>query len=149
MCAKLLRPRHELEKEHNTFIYRRILAPYQRFLDRLEHGYERAIIWMLKHRFANMVRIIATIIIGFGFYQFLGSEMMPLADVGQAYGLLEMQPGTSFERTEQVSRQFEKILMKYPEVEKVSTEIGAETMFESFSPLYTGYACPPSTPRHS
>ena len=46
-----------------------------------------------QHRFSNMARILATIIIGFGFYYFIGSEMMPLADVGQAYGVLEMAPG--------------------------------------------------------
>jgi HAE1 family hydrophobic/amphiphilic exporter-1 len=82
------------------------------------------------------------IILGFGFYHFLGSEMMPLADVGQAYGILEMQPGASFEQTEKAVTEFERILLKYPEVEKVSTEIGQETMFESFSPFYTGYAMP-------
>ena len=36
---------------------------------------------------------VATIIIGFGFYHFIGSEMMPLADVGQAYGGLTAPMG--------------------------------------------------------
>ncbi len=72
----------------------------QRWLEALEHGYERLIRWMLQHRFVNMARVLATIIIGFGFYYFIGSEMMPLADVSQAYGALEMQPGTSFTATE-------------------------------------------------
>ena len=31
---------------------------------------------------------VCTIVVGFGFYHFIGSEMMPLADVGQAYGVL-------------------------------------------------------------
>src|SRR3990172_4266539 len=72
----------------------------------------------------------------------IGSEMMPLADVGQAYGLLEAQPGTSFAETERMVKQVEGIIAKYPEVEKVSVVVGAETMFESFSPFYTGYAMP-------
>jgi hydrophobic/amphiphilic exporter-1 (mainly G- bacteria), HAE1 family len=142
LASKLLRPPAEREHEHKSVLYRAVLNPIQHLLDRMEHGYERLIIWMLHHRFTNMVRILATIIIGFGFYHLIGSEMMPLADVGQAYGVLEMSPGTSFERTEKISTAFEKILLKYPEVEKVSTEVGAETMFESFSPFYTGYAMP-------
>lgn len=142
LAANLLRPPAEREKEKNALFYRLVLGPFQNLLDRMELGYERAIVWMLNHRFANMVRILATIIIGFGFYHFIGSEMMPLADVGQAYGIMEAAPGTSFEKTDKMAREFEKILLKYPEVEKVSTEVGAETMFESFSPFYTGYAMP-------
>ena len=142
LASRLLRTPAELEKDRQGAFYKRVLGPFQTLLDRMEHGYSRAIQWMLLHRFSNMVRILATIIIGFGFYYFIGSEMMPLADVGQAYGVLEASPGASFERTEKLAAQFEKILLKYPEVEKVSTEVGTETMFESFSPFYTGYAMP-------
>ncbi len=53
-----------------------------------------------------------------------------------------MAPGTSFAETERAATEIEKLFAKYPEVEKVSTEIGAESMFESFTPFYTGYAMP-------
>src|SRR5207237_6664501 len=71
-----------------------------------------------------------------------GSEMMPLGDVGQANGFLEMQPGTSFQQTEQAVTQLEKIMLKYPELERGSIEIGFETMFESWNPYFTGYQMP-------
>ena len=142
LCANLLRTHSELEGERSKWLYRRILGPIQRLLDRMERGYATIIRWMLQHRFSNMARILATVIIGFMFYNFIGSEMMPLADVGQAYGLLEMDPGASFAETERATMAVEKIFAKYPEVEKISTEIGAETMFESFSPYFTGYAMP-------
>ncbi|MHB1460126.1 MAG: efflux RND transporter permease subunit [Armatimonadota bacterium] len=142
LCANLLKPHSELDKERSSGFYRHVLGPIQHSLDRMEAGYSRIIGWMLKNRFMNMARILATVIIGFTFYNFIGSEMMPLADVGQAYGVLEMAPGTSFFETERATTALEKIMAKYPEIEKVSTEIGAETMFESFSPMYTGYAMP-------
>lgn len=142
LSVHLLRPEAEREKEKKLWLYRVFLNPFQIFLDRLEHGYARVIAWMLENRFTNFARIMATVIIGFGFYNFIGSEMMPLADVGQAYGILEAAPGTSYAQTEKMVTQVEKIMLKYPEIEKVSTEIGAETMFESFSPFYTGYAMP-------
>ncbi|MHB1462456.1 MAG: efflux RND transporter permease subunit [Armatimonadota bacterium] len=142
LCANLLRPHSELDKERSSGLYRHVLGPIQNSLDRMEKGYSHIIGWMLKNRFMNMARILATVIIGFTFYNFIGSEMMPLADVGQAYGVLEMAPGTSFTETERATTALEKIMAKYPEIEKVSTEIGAETMFESFSPMYTGYAMP-------
>jgi multidrug efflux pump subunit AcrB len=58
------------------------------------------------------------------------------------YGALEMNPGASFAETEKATTAVERIMAKHPEIEKVSTEIGAETMFESFSPFYTGYSMP-------
>ena len=142
LCANLLRPHSELERERGSWFYRTVLGPIQRALNRMENGYGGIIRWMLRHRFSNMARILATVIIGFTFYHFIGSEMMPLADVGQAYGVMEMAPGTSFAETERATTALEKIMAKYPEIEKVSTEMGAETMFESFSPMYTGYAMP-------
>jgi HAE1 family hydrophobic/amphiphilic exporter-1 len=88
------------------------------------------------------VRVLATLILGFTFYFFIGSEMMPLADVGQANGFLEMQPGTSFAATENATKKLEKIILKHPEIEKASIEIGAESMFETWTPFYTGYQMP-------
>lgn len=146
LCANLLRPEGERERDLRFrpyfYIHTYALMPFQRLLDRMERGYGRAIVWMLGNRFTNLARILVTVIIGFGFYHFIGSEMMPLADVGQAYGILEMQPGTSYSATEKAVTQVEQLMLKYPEIEKVSTEIGAENMLESTGTYYTGYAMP-------
>lgn len=146
LCVTFLRPEAERERDlafaPYRLLHRVVLAPFQRFLDRLERRYARAIDWMMQHRAANMARILATVVMGFVFYNFIGSEMMPLADVGQAVGALEMAPDASFEQTERAVRRIEEMLAEYPQVEKVSTEIGAESMFESFSPFYTGYSMP-------
>ncbi|MDQ7826973.1 MAG: efflux RND transporter permease subunit [Candidatus Eremiobacteraeota bacterium] len=142
LASKLLRPEEEREGEKKSLPYRLILNPIQNLLERMEKGYGRVIAWMLRHRFSNLARILATVIIGFAFYYFIGSEMMPLADVGQAYGILEMQPGTSFKGTEEATGRVEEIMKKHPEIKSVSTEIGVETMFESFSPFFTGYSMP-------
>ncbi len=142
LASNLLKPHDELVKERNSVFYRTFLSPFQNFLDRLEKGYAKIIAWMLENRFSNIARILVTVIIGFGFYYFIGSEMMPLGDVGQAYGVLEMQPGTSFAETEKATLQIQKIILNHPEIKKVSTEIGTETMFESFNPFFTGYAMP-------
>ena len=49
-----------------------------------------------RNKFSVVAAALCTIVVGFGFYHFIGSEMMPLADVGQAYGVLEMEPGASY-----------------------------------------------------
>ena len=128
MAAHLLKPHDDpqYQREQKFWFARIFLNPFQRLLDRLEHGYANLIRWLLEHRFVNMARVFATIILGFGFYYFIGSEMMPLADVGQAYMNLEMQPGTSYAATEQAVRRIEKIMEKYPEVRHASIELGFE-----------------------
>jgi HAE1 family hydrophobic/amphiphilic exporter-1 len=145
LCAHWLRHEEarEADRHHPVLRWLYVLVdPFQRFLHRVEGGYSRLVRWMLRNRFTNFARIVAIVILGFTFYHFIGSEMMPLADVGQANGFLEMQPGTSFEQTERAVHQLERIMLKYPELERGSIEIGAETMFESWNPYFTGYQMP-------
>lgn len=145
LCAKLLRHEEarEADRKHPVLgLLYRVLDPFQRWLDRLERWYARAIAWTLKHRFVNFARVVAVLIVGFTFYYFIGSEMMPLADTGQAVGFLEMEPGTSYKGTEDAVKRLETILAKHPELEKASIELGAESMFETWTPFYTGYQMP-------
>src|SRR5205814_4421933 len=111
LCARLLRHEEAREADRRHRVLKWIyvpLDPFQRLLDRMERGYGRLIDRMLRNRFPNFARIAATVILGFTFYYFIGSEMMPLADVGQANGFLEMQPGASFAQTEQAVFQLER-----------------------------------------
>lgn len=131
LAEKFLRAKPSKEEHINEFwlarmLRVRILEPFDSLLLKLESGYARLVGWMLKHRFVNMARILATIVIGFTFYNFIGSEMMPLADVGQAYGVLEVSPGLSFDETEAITLKVEQLFLKHPEIEHVSTEIGTD-----------------------
>ncbi|MFI5385021.1 MAG: efflux RND transporter permease subunit, partial [Fimbriimonadales bacterium] len=145
LASKFLRPesvRNEERTKPGLGLLYRVLDPVQHSINRMEAGYRRLIDWLLKHRFANFTRVLATLIVGFSFYYFIGSEMMPLADTGQASAMLELQPGTSFDGTEKAVRQIESIIRKHPEVQKASIELGAESMFETWTPFYTGYTMP-------
>lgn len=145
LCANWLRHPEERAWERRHPLLRWlyfVLDPVQRFLDKVEAGYRQAIDWTLRNRFANFVRITTTILIGFAFYYFIGGEMMPLGDVGQAFGVLEMQPGASYAETERAALQLARILSEQPELEVASIEVGSETMFESWSPYFTGYQMP-------
>ncbi|MER3402686.1 MAG: AcrB/AcrD/AcrF family protein [Armatimonadota bacterium] len=118
-----------------------LVLPFQKGLDRLETGYGRLIRYLLRHRLANLIRIMATLIVGFGFYYFIGSEMMPLGDIGQAYLRLEMAPGSSYAATEQAVSRLQKIIEKHPEIRRVSWEVGAEGGPGYYEGAYfTGYA---------
>lgn len=145
LCAHFLRPEEarDVDRKHPVLKYLYVLLdPFQRGLDRLEGGYTQSIRWMLHNRFWSFARKTAIVIAGFAFYFFIGSEMMPLADVGQASAVLEMAPGTSYAQTEHAVQRIEQIMLQYPELEKASIEIGQESMFESWTPFYTGYQMP-------
>ncbi len=145
LCAKLLRPEEARGYDRrNLFLAPLYLAidPFQRFLEWLEIRYQRTIGHVLGHRAWYIALAGVTVIAGITVYNFIGSEMMPLADVGQASGVLQMQPGTSFQRTEQAVQQLEHIMLKYPEIQRASIEIGGENMFETWNPDITGFQMP-------
>jgi HAE1 family hydrophobic/amphiphilic exporter-1 len=135
MAATLFRPHAEAEARRRSALRRWVLDPFQRFLDRLEAAYRRSLVWSLANRSVVLAGAAVTIIAGITIYPFLGSEMMPLADVSQAYGVLETTPGTSYAKTAEITAQVERLLLAQPEVQKVSTEIG----FEPGGTYFTGY----------
>lgn len=118
------------DKRSRTWFARFFLEPFDRKLEALETAYENTVRWMLRNPGANFLRIAITILIGFTFYNFIGSEMMPLADVGQASMQLEMQPGTSFPATEKAVKSLEKIIAEEGGdkgwITNASVELGAE-----------------------
>ncbi|HZZ01260.1 MAG TPA: efflux RND transporter permease subunit [Candidatus Baltobacteraceae bacterium] len=102
----------------------RLLAPIRAARARMESGYRVALAWALDNRLAALGIAALLTYAGIGLFPFIGSEMMPLADTGQAYAIFETTPGTSFLETSAKAAQFERILLAQPEVERVSAEVG-------------------------
>jgi len=134
LSSRLLK--HEDVTARRNWAQRHVIAPVQEALERMDSRYERLVRVLLRNKGLVLAGAVCTIIAGFGFYNFIGSEMMPLADVGQAYGVLEMEPGASYAQTHEATAQLERIALKHPEIEKVSTEIGSEPG----GTYFTGYA---------
>ena len=114
---------------------RRLLDPAQRFFERLEAWYGARLAWSLRNRLAVLAGAMAMTLVGMALYPRIGSEMMPLADVSQAYVQLETTPGTSFAGTSEIAAEIEKLLLAQPEIRRVSSEIG----FEPGGTYFTGY----------
>ncbi len=102
----------------------RALTPTRKGLARLEQAYRTGLRWSLRN--VGAVLAVATILTyaAVQLAPLIGSEMMPLADTGQASAYLEATPGTSFAATSQKAKAFEQILLAQPEVQRVSGEIG-------------------------
>jgi hydrophobic/amphiphilic exporter-1 (mainly G- bacteria), HAE1 family len=136
MAAHLFAPHQAGAAERRSWLELRLLDPFQRFLGGVEERYRGALGWAIGNRFTVLGGAVALILVGVALYPRIGSEMMPLADVSQAYVQLEATPGTSFARTSEIAAQVERILLKQPEVVKVSSEVG----FEPGGTYFTGYS---------
>jgi len=136
LAANLFKPHSEEAAHAHSWFHRVLLNPSQRFLERLEARYRGGLGWAIRNRFIVLAGALATILVGIALYPKIGSEMMPLADVSQAFVQLEATPGTSYARTNEIAAQVEKILAKQPEIVKVSSEVG----FEPGGTYFTGYS---------
>jgi HAE1 family hydrophobic/amphiphilic exporter-1 len=130
MASKLLKEGENAEHENPSRF------SFATGLDKLDARYERFVRFLLKNRMTTLACAVSLVILGGGFYNLIGSEMMPLADVGQGYAVLEMQPGASYEKTAEAASAFAKILAKNPEIQRISSEIGSEPG----GTYFTGYA---------
>ncbi len=136
LAANLFKPHSEEAAQNVGWFQRHLLNPFQRFLERTEARYRGGLAWSIRNRFVVLAGALATILIGIALYPKIGSEMMPLADVSQAFAQVEATPGTSYARTNEIAAQVEKLLMKQPEIVKVSSEVG----FEPGGTYFTGYS---------
>ncbi len=136
LAANLFRPHSEEAEQRRNWLERSILNPSQRFLARLEGRYRGSLGWAIRNRFTVFAGAAAIILVGIALYPRIGSEMMPLADVSQAFVQLEATPGTSFARTADIAADIERLLLKQPEIVKVSSELG----FEPGGTYFTGYS---------
>ncbi len=136
LAAHLFAPYSEQAERRHGRLQRWLVDPAQRFLERVEARYRRSLVWSIRNRFVILAGAIAVILVGVALYPKIGSEMMPLADVSQAFVQMEAVPGTSFARTSEMAAEIEQLLLKRPEIAKVSSEIG----FEPGGTYFTGYS---------
>jgi len=101
----------------------RALTPARRVLKASDAGYRVALRWALEHRWATLGGSAIAIYVAIALLPMIGSEMMPLADTGQGFAQLELDPGTSFAATDAKAKTFERIALAQPEVQRVSAEV--------------------------
>jgi hydrophobic/amphiphilic exporter-1 (mainly G- bacteria), HAE1 family len=136
LAAHLFAPHSAEAERRRSWFERALIDPFQRFLERMEARYRGGLGWAIRNRFVVFTGAAALILVGVALYPRIGSEMMPLADVSQAFVQLEAAPGTSFARTSEIAARIERLLLAQPEIVKVSSEVG----FEPGGTYFTGYS---------
>jgi len=99
--------------------------PISRVLMRL---YEPVVGWTLRWRWAVIAGAVALVALTIPVYQKLGSEFMPPLDEGDLLFMPTTMPGISLAEAQRLMQVEDRILMRFPEVERVLGKAGrAET----------------------
>lgn len=128
LCAMLLKNNHGHAKKQNFFT--RFIDGFNRSFDKLTGKYT-----YLLRKIVNRKAVTWGILIVFGLgivfeNQILPGGFIPSEDQGTIYAVIQTPPGSTLERTNQVSRELQKICLKIDGIESVSSLAGYEIMTE-------------------
>jgi hydrophobic/amphiphilic exporter-1 (mainly G- bacteria), HAE1 family len=128
LCAMILKNNHGHAKKKNLL---------SRFMDGFNRGFEK-----LTGKYVSLLRLIVNrrvvtfgILLAFGFGIFgitqdLPSGFIPSEDQGMIYAIIQTPPGSTLERTNDVSSQLQKIVQKVEGVQSISSIAGYEVLTE-------------------
>ncbi|WP_242928915.1 efflux RND transporter permease subunit [Pontibacter vulgaris] len=128
LCAMLLKNHHGHEKKSN--ILTRSLDGFNRGFDKLTGRYVGLLKSIVSRRWLTFGVLVA---FGAGIFyenQVLPAGFIPNEDQGTIYAIIQTPPGSTLEKTNQVSHKLQKICEEVEGVESVSSLAGYEIMTE-------------------
>ncbi|MGA2296366.1 MAG: efflux RND transporter permease subunit [FCB group bacterium] len=111
---------------------------FENFFKKFTGMYRRILIWSLSNGgkiviISILLFITSFILLGMGF---IGNEFMPDVDRGELIVTIELEPGASLLKTNEVVNEIEKnVLTKFPEIDKALVNVGATS--QGFVGVYT------------
>lgn len=123
LCAVLLKP-HKDEKEGKPSMAKRFQTAFNAAYDSLLSKYKVGVSHFVKHKklsFAGVIVGIAALIV---LMNTTPTGLIPNEDTGTIMITIDLQPGSSQERTEAVVQQVNDILMSHPAVESTTGILG-------------------------
>jgi multidrug efflux pump len=119
MCAKMLRPQHNQQKD-------RFYIVSGQFLDRLTAYYARRLDWVLEHQGATLLVAVATMALTVLLYLLVPKGFFPIQDTGVIQGISEAPQSISFAAMSERQQALTKVLLEDSAVESVSSFIGVD-----------------------
>ena len=128
LCAMFLVP--HAHGAQRGLLQKILLDPFNAVFAKVTAGY----VWILRHIVHRRLLTIALVAAAaYGVYvtnNALASGFIPTEDQGMIYAIVQTPPGTTLERTNQVSRRLQKITEEIDAVESVSALAGYEILTE-------------------
>jgi multidrug efflux pump len=126
ICGRLIR---QLPRPRETWLDRRI----EPFFEALLRGYERTLVWALRHRFLMVSITLTSIVMTVLLFKTLpGSPgLVPQGDTGLVIGTARAAPGISFDALEDLQKKINGVIDQDPDVAGVAVSIGGSSGFGS------------------
>ncbi|MFN8261040.1 MAG: efflux RND transporter permease subunit [Chitinophagales bacterium] len=117
----------KLEKLNEKTLWGRLNIWFEHQIDKLIAAYGRILEWALGHKRYVLIGVIALFVGAgcLGYFGFIGSSFAGNGDRGEFNLIVELAPQATLAQTNRVTQQIEKIVLSYPEVTKVFTNVGA------------------------
>lgn len=96
-------------------------------IEKLISAYGRILEWVLSHKLILFLLVMSLFsFIGYlGYSGFIGSSFAGSGDRGEMNLIVELEPQATLQQTNRVAKKIEDIVLEYPEVTKVFTNVGS------------------------
>ena len=128
LCAMILKNTHGQPRKKN--ILNRFIDSFNRGFEKLTNRYV-GLLKLIAHR--RMVTVILWVVFVFGIWGIasnLPSGFIPSEDQGMLYAIIQTPPGATLERTNDLSRKLQDIILKVEGIRSVSSIAGYEVLTE-------------------
>lgn len=128
LCAIMLKNHHGHERKKNPLT--RALDGFNRGFDKMTGGYVRLLRLIVNRRFVTFL-ILAVFCAGIWYENsIVPAGFIPNEDQSTIYAIIQTPPGSTLEKTNEVSRRLQKICEEVEGIESVSSLAGYEIMTE-------------------
>ncbi|RRB02706.1 efflux RND transporter permease subunit [Larkinella rosea] len=128
LCAMLLKNHHGHAKKKN--LLDRAIGSFNRGFDKMTGGYVSLLKRIVNRRVVTFL-VLAAFCVGIVYEnQILPAGFIPNEDQSTIYAIIQTPPGSTLEKTNEVSRRLQKICEEVPGIESVSSLAGYEIMTE-------------------
>ena len=128
LCAMILKNNHGIPKKRT--IISRLIDGFNRVFDKVTGRYTALLRRIVNRRVVTFAVLIAFGFGIFGINQKLPSGFIPNEDQGMIYAIVQTPPGTTLERTNEVSRKLQLIAEEVEGIQSVTSLAGYEILTE-------------------
>jgi HAE1 family hydrophobic/amphiphilic exporter-1 len=128
LCAAMLRNTHGAVKRRN--LLNRFLDGFNNWFNRILGRYKNILGIIVNRRMITVLVLLAFCLGTWGLSAFVPSGFIPNEDQGVFYAIIQTPPGSTLERTNEVSLQIQRIAKGMEDIQSVSSLAGFEILSE-------------------
>lgn len=139
LCAILLKPHDPEERKKSTFVSRFHMA-FNVYYDRILKKYKKGTLNFIHKPWLTIGSVVVGVVLLLFFMKMTPTGLVPNEDTGTIMAVVDLPPGTSQDRTEQILMQVDSLLASDPAIES-RTMITGYSLMAGQGPGYGSFFC--------